>query len=99
MFTNIRVFELPPSESFIKWVNLLSLYGICYLFTFPLDREWITSPSDFKETLIAVDSLSFFVSRFGLDLFSLSEPAKSTKEIFPFVISPLLLFLASMTIL
>lgn len=63
------------------------------------DRHAITSPRDFKDKFIAFDS--FYLSRlkFGLDLWLLSEPARSTNDILPLQISPFFLFKASITTL
>ena len=92
MLTNMSVFELPPKESFIKCVSLLSRYGMWAFETLPFESPWMTSPRDLRERLIAFDSLKRSILVFGLDLFSLSEPARSTKEILLLEISPFLLF-------
>ena len=50
----MRVFVLPPSESWRSRVSLESLYGMC--FDFPSTRAEITLPSAERERLIFVAS-------------------------------------------
>lgn len=74
----MQVFELPPNESLNKKVNLESLYGICLYFPYATSsRLLITNPSVVKDLLIF--EASFNLSPTVLDIFYLSEPAKSTK--------------------
>ena len=59
----------------------------------------MTSPSDFKERFIAFDSFSLSILVLGLDLLSLSDPAKSTNDILLLETYPVLLFLVCITTL
>jgi len=59
----------------------------------------MTSPSDLSERLMAFDSLNRSMLVLGFDLFSRSEPAKSTNEILLFEISPVLLLVVWITTL
>lgn len=66
-------------------VNFESLYGINYLLVFLSVNEEITFPKVNRDLLIYPVSLT--ISPLDCDSFNLSLPAKSTKEIFPYLLS------------
>jgi len=65
----------------------------------PEERDLITSPNEVKDPLMEVASFNRSMLAFEFDLLRRSDPAKSTKEILPLVVCPLLLLTASMTTL
>ena len=75
--------EDPPKLSIRSIVSFESRYGIC-LPDIPRlsDNQEITFPSVNKDLLMF--PVSFSISPFDSVSFSLSEPAKSTNEIFPY---------------
>lgn len=82
MFTNMSVFALPPSESFINIVSLLSLYGINP--PLPSPKIEITFPNAERDLLIAFASHNLSAVAPVFDTHS--DPARSTKESFPTVL-------------
>lgn len=84
----INAFEEPPKESISNIVNLESLYGMYGTFVFLSDKALITFPRVNKDLLILPVYLAIYP--WDLDYLSLSLPAKSTKVIFPYLLTLLL---------
>ena len=74
---------MPPSESLRSSVSLWSLYGI---WDYPLVRALITLLIALSDLLI--DIASFMREAFPFALFTLSQPARSTKLSLPMVVLP-----------
>ena len=73
---------VPPSESMRSIVSLLSRYGMYGCLFFLSLRDLMTLPNVNRDLLMF--PVSFAISPADLDSFKRSEPAKSTKENFPY---------------
>jgi len=82
MHATINALAAPPNESINSIVSLESQYGICYLLLFLSLKQEITLPSIKRDLLIFPVSLT--ISPYDSDSFNLSDPARSTKDIFPY---------------